>query len=172
MDAVPGSADHTRLRGLVAKAFTPRVIERVRPRIHEVVDELIDHIPGAIEELLRFDSPVQLVRRWAREQVEVGGAEMAAGDEVVLLIGAANRDPDQFPSPDVLDVGRTNVRNLSFGGGPHFCLGAGLARMEAQIAITTLFRRLRRLELTGETPEWRDHVVLRGFRSLPIRFAR
>jgi hypothetical protein len=127
-------------------------------------------VPNAVEELLRYDSPAQLIRRWAHEDLEVSGVRIAAGDELVLLAGAANRDPERFPEPDVLDVGRADVRHVSFGGGPHFCLGAMLARMEAQVAFATLLRRLPDIELAGGAPQWREQIVLRGLKALPVRF--
>jgi cytochrome P450 len=127
-------------------------------------------VPNAVEELLRYDSPAQLVRRWAHEDLEVGGVHIARGDELVLLVGAANRDPERFDDPDVVDVGRDDVRHVSFGGGPHFCLGAMLARMEAQIAFATLVSRLPDMELGTDHVQWREHVVLRGLKALPVRF--
>jgi cytochrome P450 len=127
-------------------------------------------VPGAVEELLRYDSPAQLIRRWAHEDLDACGVHVEAGDEILMLVGAANRDPERFPDPEVLDVGRTDVRHVSFGGGPHFCLGAMLARMEAQVAIATLLRRLPGIALATEHVEWRPHVVLRGLKTLPVRF--
>lgn len=128
-------------------------------------------IRGAIEELLRYDSPVQLVGRVATAPVEVGGVEIAAGEAVVLLIGAGNRDPEQFEDPDRLDVARANPRMLSFGGGIHFCLGAMLARMEAQLAIGTLLAWAPEMAVVPESLEWRPHITLRGLASLPVRAA-
>ena len=87
----------------------------------------------------------------------------------MLLIGAANRDPAQFPDPDRLDVGRSDVKMLSFGGGIHFCLGAMLARTEGQIAIGTLLSRVRSLELATDALQWRSHITLRGLTALPVR---
>jgi len=123
---------------------------------------------SAVEELLRYDSPVQLMGRGAREDAVVGGERVAAGEGLMLLIGAANRDPAQFRDPDRLDVGRSDVKMLSFGGGIHFCLGAMLARTEGQIAIGTLLARVRNLELATETLQWRSHITLRGLTALPV----
>jgi cytochrome P450 len=92
------------------------------------------------------------------------------GEQAVAILGAANRDPDQFPDPDRLDVGRTPNRHLGFGGGPHFCLGAALARMEGQIAFETMLRRLPDMELTTVEPTYRDHYVIRGLDELQVRF--
>jgi cytochrome P450 len=126
-------------------------------------------IRGAVEELLRYDSPVQLAGRGAREDIDLAGERIRAGEPVMLLIGAANRDPARFADPDRLDVARPDLKMLSFGGGIHFCLGAMLARVEAQIAIGTLLARVPSLELTGATLEWRTHITLRGLQALPVR---
>jgi cytochrome P450 len=125
---------------------------------------------GAVEELLRYDSPVQFTSRHALADLEIGGRRVAAGETVVAVLGAANRDPAQFPDPDRLDLGRTPNRHLAFGGGIHFCLGAPLARMEARIAIPALLARLPELTLGPEPPARRDTVTLRGLASLPVTF--
>jgi pimeloyl-[acyl-carrier protein] synthase len=262
--------DHTRLRGLVSKAFTPRALEAVRPRVVEIVNRLIDDVAGrdevdliaelalplpvtvisellglpiedqaqarqwaeaiaqvldpivteeqatradrAVKELaayigrvvaqrrrepgpdllsrliqaedggahlseaelistvgLLFDSPVQIAGRGARADVVIGGEHIAAGEPMMLLVGAANRDPARFPDPDRLDVRRPDVKMLSFGGGIHFCLGAMLARTEAQIAIGTLLARVPHLELATDDLQWRPHITLRGLSSLPVK---
>src|SRR6266567_4275632 len=124
--------------------------------------------PNAIEELLRYDSSVQVTGRTALEDVEVGGTAIRKGEAVLCLLGAANRDPAVYPEPDRLDITRANIRPLSFGGGIHFCLGAQLARIEAEIAIATLLRRLPNLALDDpEHPDWRQTFVLRGLMELP-----
>ncbi|MEA2501969.1 MAG: hypothetical protein QOD01_2080 [Actinomycetota bacterium] len=125
-------------------------------------------IRSAVEELLRYDSPVQIAGRGARADVVVGGEHIAAGEPMMLLVGAANRDPARFPDPDRLDVGRPDVKMLSFGGGIHFCLGAMLARTEAQIAIGTLLARVPQIELATDHLEWRPHITLRGLSRLPV----
>jgi len=124
---------------------------------------------GAIEELLRFDSPVQATVRIAREPAELGGQSIAEGALVFLSLGAANRDPEVFADPDRLDVGRSDVHHLSFGHGPHFCLGANLARLEAEIAFRRLLARFPRLALATDKVEWRPNPVLRGLVALPVR---
>jgi cytochrome P450 len=126
-------------------------------------------ITNAIEEFLRYDSSVQMSGRVALEDVEVGGKKIPKGESVLCLLGSANRDPAIYPDrPDRLDITRPNVRPLSFGGGIHFCLGAQLARIEAEIAISTLLRRLPELRLDdAENPEWRPTFVLRGLKALP-----
>jgi len=124
-----------------------------------------------IEELLRYDGPVHVTARIATEDVPIGGFTVREGEQVVAVLGAANRDPAQFPEPDRLDVARTPNRHLGFGGGPHFCLGAALARMEGQIAFETMLRRLPDLELATEHPGYRDHFVIRGVTELGVRFS-
>jgi cytochrome P450 len=125
---------------------------------------------SAVEELLRYDSPVQLTARHVLADLEVGGRRVGEGETVLAVLGAANRDPAQFPDPDRLDLARSPNRHLAFGGGIHFCLGAPLARMEAQIALTALLRRFPRLCLGDSSPTWRDTVTLRGLASLPLHY--
>jgi len=127
-------------------------------------------VESGVEELLRYDSPVQRVSRLAYEDVTVGDRTILAGSVVLGLLGAANRDPDQFPEPDRLDLGRRDNRHLAFGWGIHFCLGAPLARLEGQLAFATLLRRLPRLALATERVEWRQTATLRGLEALPVRF--
>ena len=125
-------------------------------------------IGSAVEELLRYDGPVQRVGRIANVAVELGGHTIPAGDLVLSLIGAANRDPAHFPEPDRLDLRRAENRHLAFGLGIHFCLGAPLARVEGQIAFNALLRRLPGLTLRTAVPQWRESATLRGLRSLPV----
>src|ERR1700726_4240043 len=125
---------------------------------------------NAIEEFLRYDSSVQMTGRVALEDIEdIGGKRIPRGENVLCLLGSANRDPAVYPDrPDQLDIARPNVRPLSFGGGIHFCLGAQLARIEAEVAISSLLRRLPDLRLDdAENPEWRPTFVLRGLKRLP-----
>jgi cytochrome P450 len=122
----------------------------------------------AVEELLRFDTPVQLVSRVAYEPVELGGVTVDAGERVVAYLGAGNRDPERFADPDRLDLARGDCAPLSFGGGIHYCLGAPLARLEAQVAFPALLRRFPHIELCG-TPERRDSLAIRGYTRLPVR---
>jgi hypothetical protein len=127
-------------------------------------------ITNAIEEFLRYDSSVQMSGRVALEDIDdLGGKKIPKGEGVLCLLGSANRDPAVYPDrPDRLDITRANVRPLSFGGGIHFCLGAQLARIEAEVAIASLLRRLPDLRLDdAENPEWRPTFVLRGLKQLP-----
>jgi pimeloyl-[acyl-carrier protein] synthase len=127
-------------------------------------------LPVAVEELLRYDSPVQRTGRMTNTDVELGGRKIEKGSLVVTAIGAANRDPAHFPDPDRLDVTRRDNRHVAFGLGIHFCLGAPLARLEGQIAIGTLLRRMPGLRLATSTPEWRESSTLRGLKRLPVTF--
>lgn len=127
-------------------------------------------IANGVEELLRYDSPVQRTARITNTDAEVAGQPMPRGTMVITALGAANRDPAQFADPDVLDVGRKDPRHISFGFGIHFCLGAPLARVEGQVALGTLLRRLPRLQLAEATPEWRESSVLRGLKRLNVTF--
>ncbi|HEV2758592.1 MAG TPA: cytochrome P450, partial [Acidimicrobiales bacterium] len=127
-------------------------------------------IRTGVEELLRYDGPVHVTARIATQDVEIGGEVVREGEQAVAILGAANRDPDQFPDPDRLDVARTPNRHLGFGGGPHFCLGAALARMEGQIAFDTMLRRLPDMELATTEPTYRDHYVIRGLDELRVHF--
>ena len=124
---------------------------------------------GTVEELLRYDSSVQVTGRTTLEDVdEIGGIALAKGQSVICLLGSANRDPAVYADPDQLDITRADVRPLSFGGGIHYCLGAQLARLEGEIAIATLLRRLPGLQLDDpEHPDWRQTFVLRGLNTLP-----
>ena len=124
----------------------------------------------AVEELLRYDSPVQFTSRHALEDLDIGGRHIHAGETVVAVLGAANRDPAQFPDPDRLDIARADNRHVAFGMGIHFCLGAPLARVEGQIAINTLVRRLPKLALATERPEHRQSLTLRGLKALTVAF--
>nr|WP_239168663.1 cytochrome P450 [Actinoplanes deccanensis] len=122
---------------------------------------------AAVEELLRFDSPVQIVGRVAWEPTTIAGVAIEPGDRLVAYLGAGNRDPERFAEPDRLDLRRADNAPLSFGGGIHYCLGAPLARLEAQVALPELMRRLPRLALAGGA-ERRNSLTLRGYTKLPV----
>ena len=145
--------------GMLALLRHPDQLQRVR-------DE-----PGllepAVDELLRYDSPVQLDGRVVREDLELGGKRLHAGQKAIALIGAANRDPAAFDNPDALDIGRKGRSHLSFGRGIHYCLGASLAVMEARVAFRGLLDRFPSIRLAAE-PGYRDGIVLRGVESLWI----
>ncbi|WP_040133739.1 cytochrome P450 [Amycolatopsis japonica] len=122
---------------------------------------------GAVEEILRYDSPIQLTMRTALTPSTLGDVEMAAGDTALVFFGAANRDPRAHQTPDTFDIAHPPARHLTFGHGIHFCLGAPLARLEGRIVLGELARRLPDLRLAGE-PEWASTVTLRGLSSLPV----
>ncbi len=128
-------------------------------------------IPAAVEELLRHESPVErAITRWAAEDVELGGETIRRGELVIAVIGSANRDPARFPDPETLDLGREDVKHLGFGRGSHYCLGAPLARLETEIALTTLLERLPSLRLTIAEGDlwWRPIPLFRSLASLPV----
>ena len=127
-------------------------------------------IVTAVEELLRFDGPVQRTARIPSEDITIGGQTIGKGEMVMPFLGAADRDPTQFPDPDLLDITRTDNRHIAFGMGIHFCLGAPLARMEGQIAINTLLARLPKLAVATDKPQFRQSLTLRGLQTLPVSF--
>jgi len=137
------------------------------PAESRLLRERLDLAQPAVEELLRFDSPVQLLGRVVAEPVELGGTVVAAGERVVAYLGAGNRDPARFTDPDRLWLTRPDNTPLSFGGGIHYCLGAPLARLEAQVALPALLRRFPRLALRG-APERRNSLNIKGFERLPV----
>ncbi|MDQ1676596.1 MAG: hypothetical protein QOC93_1740 [Actinomycetota bacterium] len=124
-------------------------------------------LPGAIEELMRWDTPAQMFERWVLEDIEVAGVQIPRGAEVALLFGSANRDPAVREDPDVLDLRRTSNTHLSFGLGAHYCLGAALARIELSASYGALLRRVPRLTLVAE-PLWKPGYVLRGLEELCV----
>lgn len=125
---------------------------------------------SAVEEMVRFESPVQMTHRYAFEDVEIGGRMIRKGARVSPVIGAANHDPEVFPNPDHFDISRRANPHIAYGQGIHFCLGATLARMEGQIAIRTLLGRFPNLRLRAEAPEWRDSIAFRELKTLPVSF--
>jgi cytochrome P450 len=127
-----------------------------------------DLIVSAVEELLRYDSPVQKMARIALADIEVDGKQIKQGQLVCFCFGAANRDPEQFAAPEQLDITRKPNRHLAFGHGLHYCVGAALARLEGQIAFNTILRRLPKLRLENENLEWHRNFTLRGLKSLPV----
>ena len=128
-------------------------------------------IPSAIEELLRYETPSQHTTRMAPADVELGGKLIRKRQAVIAVMGAANRDPERFADPDRLDITRVDNRHVAFGWAAHFCFGAPLARMEAQIAFETLLRRLPNLTLEPGPLVWRQNLGLRGLTALPVRIA-
>ncbi len=129
-----------------------------------------EFVKNAVEELLRYDSPVQLTTRWVMEDIPYGEVTFKKGEQLAILFAAANRDPERFENPTELDITRENNKHIAFGNGIHFCLGAPLARLEGQIAIRELFRRLPNLHLTDSEPVYRKTYALRGLTALDVAF--
>ena len=148
--------------GMLALLRHPDQLEKLRDQ-----PSLTD---SAIEEFLRYDGPVQSTARVATEQLEIRGTTIEEAQLVIALLGAANRDPEQFPNPDELDIARQPNQHIAFGQGLHFCLGSPLARMEGQIAFETLLRRMPNPRLESEEIEWGGSFILRGLKRLPIAF--
>lgn len=145
--------------GMLALLTRPDAMKRLRK------DPCL--LDRAIEEMLRFDGPFMRLDRVASGDVDMRGQQITSGDRVVLILGAANRDPARFPQPDVFDIDRANIDHLAFGHGEHFCLGARLARMELAIGFEALLRQLPLPRLTGEVV-WRRHFNHRGLRRMPL----
>lgn len=125
-------------------------------------------IRTAVEELLRFESPVQFTGRVAKEEMEICGVRVCQGQAILFMLGAANRDPRQFKDPDRLNLRRLNNPHLAFGAGAHFCIGNQLARVEGQIAILGLVQQFPRMRLAGQRIEWAPNFGLRGLKALPV----
>lgn len=125
---------------------------------------------SAVEELLRYESPIQHTGRLAPEDMQLGGKTIRRRNAVIAVIGAANRDPNRFPDPDRLDISRRDNQHLAFGWGPHLCFGAPLARVEGQIALSTILRRLRNLALDPTPVVWQYNMSFRGLEALPVTF--
>lgn len=125
-------------------------------------------IRSAVEELLRFESPVQFTARVLKEEMEVCGQPIRKGWSILCMLGAANRDPKQFKEPNRLDLKRLNNQHLAFSAGPHFCIGNQLARLEGQIAISNLLQRFPGMKIAGPKPEWADTFGFRGLKSLSV----
>ncbi len=122
---------------------------------------------SAVEELLRYDTSVQIARRTATEDVDLGDRRILCGQYILCMLGAANRDPEAFPDPDRLDITRKDAKTMSFGGGIHYCLGAGLARLEGEVVFSALMRILPELRLDTLEPSFHQNVFVRGLESLP-----
>lgn len=125
---------------------------------------------NGVEELLRYDSPVQLAQRITTSPIEVGGKPVAAGRFIMVLLGAANHDPQRFTEPSRLDLSRQEGPPISFGFGIHHCIGATLARTEAEVALGALFDRFPRLRIELDEPRWKPTLIFRGLRELPVRW--
>ncbi|MFC4587991.1 cytochrome P450 [Sphaerisporangium corydalis] len=147
--------------GTLALMRNPGELKRLRddPRL----------LDSGVEEFLRYDPPTQLTRRTVLADLELAGHDIARGDQVVLVRGAANRDPEVFDDPDRLDVGRPANRHIAFDGGVHFCLGAGLARLEARLAFESLVTKVGDIELATDAVPYKDNLTIRGPKELTVR---
>lgn len=125
-------------------------------------------IRSAVEELLRYESPVQFTARVLKEDIEICGQHIPKKWTILCMLGAANRDPKQFEEPNQLNLKRLNNQHLAFSAGPHFCIGSQLARLEAQVALSNLLRRFPEMKLIGPRPEWASTFGLRGLKGLPV----
>lgn len=137
----------------------------------EELSRLRDHpemIRSAVEELLRYESPVQYAGRIVKEEMEFRGAYLRQGEVVAFMLGAANRDPQQFKDPSRLNLARLNNAHLAFGAGPHFCIGNQLARLEGQVTILRMIQEFPRMRLKAPQPEWAPNIGLRGLKALPV----
>ena len=159
---VAGNETTTSLLGTMALSFARHPDQYARVR------EDPDLVPSAVEESLRHGSPIQGLYRTASADHAVGDAFIPAGGRVLLLYGAANRDPRQYADPDTFDVARNPTDHVAFGSGIHFCLGAHLARLEGQVVLRELIERVSAIELTGE-PRWNENPSVRGLARLPVR---
>jgi len=125
-------------------------------------------IRSAVEELLRYESPVQFTARVLKEDIEICGQQIPKKWTIFCMLGAANRDPEQFEEPDKLNLKRLNNQHLAFSAGPHFCIGSQLARLEGQVALSQLVQRFPKMKLVGPRPEWASTFGLRGLKSLSV----
>jgi len=141
------------------------------PEQWQLLQQRPDLLPSAVRELLRYDSPVQYTGRRVATDLVLHGQQLRRGDLVLPLIGAANRDPARYSQPDRLDISRSEGSSLSFGSGPHVCIGAALTRMEAELVFGKLIQRWPKLSLVDTTPQWIDKPVYRGLETLRVRCA-
>ncbi|MEV7196778.1 cytochrome P450 [Streptomyces sp. NPDC093510] len=156
--------------GMYALLTHPEQRERLQRALDEGDTGLLE---TGIEELLRYDGPVELATwRFATEALSIGGQDIAAGDPVLVVLAAADRDPARFDDPDTLDLSRRDNQHLGYGHGIHYCLGAPLARLEGRTALATLLRRLPDLQLAADPDDlrWRGGLIMRGLRTLPVEF--
>ena len=138
------------------------------PAMYEALHSNIQLAPGAVEEILRYEPPVLMTSRLVLEDLEFAGQSLHKGQEIMLALAGANRDPSIFSDPDEFDITRKSMKHLSFAAGPHFCLGAPLARLEGIVAFEKLMQRVIHPEITEE-PQWRPNIIFRGYKELRFR---
>ena len=163
------SAGHETTTNLIGNGLL--ALLRHPSQLTRLIDEP-DRMQSAVEELLRFDSPVQLAPRASIAEIQLAGVSIPAGQRVTLMLGAANRDGEYFNNPNRLNVEREPNEHLSFGFDRHFCLGAHLARLEAQLAFSTLLRRYPGLALDGSPLQWVSNLAYRGLKALPVKLRK
>jgi pimeloyl-[acyl-carrier protein] synthase len=163
------SAGHETTTNLIGNGLL--ALLRHPSQLRRLIDEP-DRMQSAVEELLRFDSPVQLAPRASIAEIQLAGVSIPAGQRVTLMLGAANRDGEYFNNPNRLNVEREPNEHLSFGFDRHFCLGAHLARLEAQLAFSTLLRRYPGLALDGSPLQWVSNLAYRGLKALPVKLRK
>ncbi|KWX00855.1 cytochrome P450 [Carbonactinospora thermoautotrophica] len=159
-------AGHETTTNLISKAVLALL---AHPDVLQQLRSDPDLLSDAVDELIRYDPPVQMVTRWAERDQVLGGREIRRGDKVVLVLGSANRDPSRFPDPDVLRLRRTSGRHCGFGGGIHFCLGAPLARLEAEIGLRLLLENFPTMSLADEPIPYAEDIVFHGPTRLVLR---
>lgn len=140
------------------------------PEQYDLLKRSPELLKSAVEEVLRYDTPLQLFRRWVREDVVYQGFQFPKGSQLALLYAAGNRDAARFPDPHRFDITRQDNLHLGFGAGIHYCVGAPLARLEMQVAFQALIERLPKLRLAAEMVEYRANFVIRGLKALPVLF--
>lgn len=160
------TAGHETTTNLLSKAVLTMFD---RPDVRARLQDHPQEVGSAVEEFIRFDGPVQMISRWAYRDHDLAGAHIRQGNKVVLVLGAANRDPGRFHDPDVLDLDRVPGKHCGFGMGIHFCLGAALARAEAEIAIAALLKKIPEFSRTQDPVVYNQDLVFHGPASLPLR---
>jgi len=160
---------HSRVRSLVAQAFTPRRVEALRPRLTEMIDRMLDDLEGASS----FDVIDEIAGPFPIMAItELHGQTLEPGTAVRLLLGSANRDPEAFDDPDRFDIHRVDGRHLAFGKGIHFCIGAALGRLEGEVVIPAVLQQFPHLSLVDAEPTWRASFVTRQLAALPVNTVR
>jgi cytochrome P450 len=161
------TAGHETTVNLIAKGMLALLRNR---HAFQLLRSHPEYLPNAVEEIIRYDTPIQMITRWAYADIEIGGKQIKRGDGVGIMLGSANRDRTRFQNADVFDVQREDTKNAGFGGGIHYCLGSTLARAEGQIALNVLLNRLPELQLTQENIEWANNIIFHGPNHLHVSF--
>ncbi|MBD2202668.1 cytochrome P450 [Calothrix sp. FACHB-1219] len=163
------TAGHETTVNLIAKGVIALL---QNPQAYKLLRSHPELAPNAIEEIIRYDTPIQMITRWAYADIEIGGQLIKRGDSLGIMLGSANRDPAQFKNPEVFDIQREDIKHCGFGGGIHYCLGSTLARAEGQIAINVLLNRLPELRLASENIDWANNIIFHGPNHLPVTFTK